>query len=183
MSQCELCSSNTELKAYNVLPATNISANKSVMLCQICREQIEGVKSIDTNHWRCLNESMWSELPAVQVMAWRMLKKLSGEDWARDLLDQLFLDEEIQQWAEAGIVEESKSSDNVKPTKDSNGTILVDGDSVTLIKDLDVKGANFTAKRGTLVKNISLTSNPEHIEGRVNGTQIALLTCFLKKAI
>jgi len=51
-----------------------------------------------------------------------------------------------------------------------------------LIKDLDVKGAGFTAKRGTAVRNISLTSNPEHIEGRVNGTRIVLLTCFLKKS-
>ncbi|MGL5800184.1 MAG: PhnA domain-containing protein, partial [Plesiomonas sp.] len=57
-----------------------------------------------------------------------------------------------------------------------------DGDSVTLIKDLVVKGANFTAKRGTMVKNITLTSNPEHIEGRVNGVHIVLVAAFLKKA-
>lgn len=182
-SKCELCLSSTDLSAYSVPPVAEVSADKSVMICKVCLDQVEGIKPQDTNHWRCLNESMWSEYSVVQVMAWRMLKKLSGEDWARDLLDQLFLDEEIQNWAQVGMVEESHSSDNVKPTKDSNGTILVDGDSVTLIKDLDVKGANFTAKRGTLVKNISLTINPEHIEGRVNGTQIVLLTCFLKKAI
>ena len=52
----------------------------------------------------------------------------------------------------------------------------------TEIKDLVVKGANFTAKRGTMVKNISLTSNPEHIEGRVNGTRIVLVSAFMKKA-
>jgi protein PhnA len=57
----------------------------------------------------------------------------------------------------------------------------VSGDNVTLIKDLDVKGGNFTAKRGTPVRNISLTDNPEHIEGRVNGVRIVLLTCYLKK--
>lgn len=67
-------------------------------------------------------------------------------------------------------------------TRDSNGNALADGDTVTLIKDLDVKGMNFTAKRGTVVKNITLTSNPEHIEGKVNGTTIVLVTRFLKKA-
>jgi len=50
-----------------------------------------------------------------------------------------------------------------------------------LIKDLDVKGAGFTAKRGTVVKNITLTDNPLHIEGRVNGVRIVLVADFLKK--
>ena len=53
---------------------------------------------------------------------------------------------------------------------------------MTIIKDLEVKGAGFTAKRGTVVKNIALTDNPEQIEGRVNGTRIVLLSCFLKKS-
>lgn len=66
--------------------------------------------------------------------------------------------------------------------KDSNGTPLNEGDSVTLIKDLKVKGSSFTLKRGTLVKNIRLTSNDEEIEGRVDRSEIVLKTCFLKKA-
>lgn len=65
--------------------------------------------------------------------------------------------------------------------KDSNGVVIEAGDTVTLIKDLDVKGANFTAKRGTAVRNIGLTRNPEHIEGRVNGQRIVILTQFVKK--
>ena len=93
----------------------------------------------------------------------------------------LYLDEETLAWAEAGVAATS-SNDDTAPTLDSNGNVLQDGDSVTLIKDLVVKGANFTAKRGTMVKNISLTSNPEHIEGRVNGMQIVLVANFLKKA-
>jgi protein PhnA len=72
------------------------------------------------------------------------------------------------------------SSSAIK-TFDSNGIELKDGDSVQIIKDLDVKGAGFVAKRGTLVKNITLTSNPEHIEGKVNKTKLVLKTCFLKK--
>jgi protein PhnA len=180
-SKCELCSSSTSLAVYNILPVTEVIADNSIMICDTCRDLALDPSS-DVNHWRCLNESMWSEFPAVQVMAWRILNKLSTNDWASDLLDQLFLDEETLKFAEA-LNSDEGDVDNVKPTKDSNGTILVEGDSVTLIKDLEVKGANFTAKRGTLVKNISLTSNPEHIEGRVNGTHIVLLTCFLKKAI
>ncbi|MBC7713080.1 MAG: PhnA domain-containing protein [Rhizobacter sp.] len=181
-SKCELCSSDSSLSVFHIPPVASIQPENSIYLCNTCATQIKDPSKIEVNHWRALNESMWSEVPAVQVMAWRQLKQLSGESWARDLLDQLFLDEETLKWAEAGLPE-SESSDDVKPTKDSNGTILLDGDSVTLIKDLEVKGANFTAKRGTLVKNITLTSNPEHIEGKVNGTHIVLLTIYLKKAI
>lgn len=181
-SKCELCSAESKLTAYHVPPVASRSAEKSVMLCDECLGQIEDPSKTDANRWRCLGESMWSEHPAVQVMAWRLLKRLSGHDWAQDLLNQLYLDEELQKWAEAVTDEADRdSASDAVPTKDSNGNVLMDGDSVTLIKDLDVKGANFTAKRGTVVKNISLTSNPAHIEGRVNGTQIVLLTCFLKK--
>lgn len=67
--------------------------------------------------------------------------------------------------------------------KDSNGTPLNDGDSVTLIKDLKVKGTSVTLKRGTLIKNIQLTDNEEEIEGRAEKVKgLVLKTCFLKKA-
>lgn len=179
--KCELCSSQSALNVYNVPPNVNeISLNNSIMICENCRQFILNPGD-NANHWRCLNESMWSEYPPVQVVVWRLLKQLSHLDWARDLSDQLFLEEDVEKWAKDTLKE--SETENIPPTKDSNGSILLDGDSVTLIKDLEVKGANFTAKRGTLVKNISLTSNPLHIEGRVNGTQIVLLTCFLKKAL
>jgi protein PhnA len=68
-------------------------------------------------------------------------------------------------------------------TKDSNGNILSEGDSVTLIKDLKVKGSSVTLKRGTMVKNIHLTNDPEEIECRVEKVKgLVLKTCFLKKA-
>ena len=67
--------------------------------------------------------------------------------------------------------------------KDSNGTILNNGDSVTLIKDLKVKGTSVTLKRGTLVKNIRLTDDVEEIECNANKVKgLVLKTCFLKKA-
>lgn len=68
-------------------------------------------------------------------------------------------------------------------TKDSNGNILSEGDSVTLIKDLKVKGSSITLKRGTMVKGIHLTNDPEEIECRVEKVKgLVLKTCFLKKA-
>jgi protein PhnA len=66
--------------------------------------------------------------------------------------------------------------------KDSNGTLLNEGDSVTLIKDLKVRGSSSMLKRGTVVKNIRLTDSEEEIEGRVEKTHMVLKTCFLKKA-
>ena len=66
---------------------------------------------------------------------------------------------------------------------DSNGTILNNGDSVTLIKDLKVKGTSVTLKRGTLVKNIRLTDDAEEIECNTDKVRgLVLKTCFLKKA-
>ena len=177
-SKCELCASESNLSAYGVQPITETNADTCVLICDTCREQLDNPENIDVNHWRCLNDSMWNTEPAVQVIIWRQLKRISSEAWAQDLLDMLYLEPEVQQWAEAT---ESVANDDPAPSKDSNGTILLAGDNITLIKDLDVKGANFTAKRGTTVKNISLTDNPEHIEGRVNGTRIVLLTKFLKK--
>ncbi len=66
--------------------------------------------------------------------------------------------------------------------KDSNGTLLAEGDSVTLIKDLKVKGSSLTLKRGTVVRNIRLTNSAGEIEGRAGGSTMVLKTEFLKKA-
>lgn len=68
-------------------------------------------------------------------------------------------------------------------TRDSNGTELNDGDSVTLIKDLKVKGTSTTLKRGTMIKNIRLTGDPAEIECRAEKIKdLVLRTEFLKKA-
>jgi protein PhnA len=65
--------------------------------------------------------------------------------------------------------------------KDSNGAELLDGDSVTVIKDLKVKGSSMVIKRGTKVKSIRLTENPEEVDCKIDGSSIVLKTCFLKK--
>ena len=179
-SMCELCTSESNLTVYQIPPVGNANADQCILACNICRDQIENPESIEVNHWRCLNDSMWSQVPAVQVMAWRMLTRLAAEGWPQDLLDMLYLDDELLTWAR--VEDSAGEDDDIAPTLDSNGAVLQSGDAVTLIKDLDVKGAGFTAKRGTAVRNISLTDNPEHIEGRVNGVRIVLLTCYLKKS-
>lgn len=177
--KCELCGATNELNIYEIPPVEVSIADKSIYVCKTCFTQIEDSKKIEVNHWRCLNDSMWSQVPAVQVMAWRMLNRLHNEDWALSLLEMLYLDDETLDWAKA-------DGDDYTSEKiihlDSNGNELKNGDTVTLIKNLEVKGANFTAKRGTAVRKITLVAdNPEHIEGKVEGQHIVILTKFVKK--
>lgn len=178
-SACELCGAKDNLSVYEVPSSVESGADASVYVCATCKDQIEDDSKIDSNHWRCLNDSMWSTVPAVQVMAWRMLNRLKAEGWPQDLLDMLYLDEQTLAWAKAAAVAEEFSIKHM----DSNGVQLQSGDTVVLIKDLNVKGGGFTAKRGTAVRGISLVhDNPEHIEGKVNGQQIVILTQFVKKS-
>ncbi|AUQ65944.1 PhnA domain-containing protein [Phaeobacter inhibens] len=168
---CALCAAETPLVSYDVTGAPD-GQSPEVALCEICAAQVVG--DLDPNHMRCLSSAMWSETPAVQVLAARLLARLADHDWARDLADQLWLEDETRAWVEA--------SPATSAHRDSNGAPLAQGDSVVLIKDLPVKGAGFTAKRGTAVRNISLVAdNPEHIEGRVDGQRIVILTKFVKK--
>ena len=176
---CELCESKEKLSAYELPPVISSNIDNSVLICSDCLAQIDGTKEIDKNHWHCLNASMWSEFVPVQILSYRMLFKLKQMPWANDLLEQMYLDDVALEFAKKTLVEEDDRVANI--TKDSNGAELNTGDSVTIIKDLVVKGAGFTAKRGTLVKRIMLTEDPTHIEGKVNGTQIVLLTKYLKK--
>ena len=179
---CELCGSTVGLRAFEVPPKPYASADRSILACDVCRTQLVGTGSPDANHWRCLNESIWSTVPAVQVVSWRMLHRLPSESWARELLETAYLEEDALKWAQSCLPTTPDDEDAQVPTVDSNGTVLQTGDSVTLIKDLDVKGGGFTAKRGTLVKNISLTNNPKHVEGKINGSVIVLVAAYLKKA-
>lgn len=179
-SVCELCGATENLKAYEVAPKSNKTADESVLVCATCLEQIENPEKMDPNHWRCLNDSMWSEVTAVQVMAWRMLSRLRAEGWPQDLLDMLYMDEETLEWAKA--TGEGEDDDDTEKHVDCNGVELQPGDNVVLVKDLKVGGAGFTAKRGTAVRRISLTADdPTHIEGRVEGQMIYILTKYVKK--
>ena len=174
-SKCEICGAGGTMFPFVVAPKTGNHVDDQVALCKTCHDQIENPESRDMTHWRILNESIWSEVPAVQVLSYRMLKSMSDQDWALDLLGMVFLDDDNLEWAEADI-------DGGIIHKDSNGVVLKQGDNVVIIKDLDVKGANIVAKRGTAVRRITLVKdNAEQIEGRVNDQHIVLLTQFVKK--
>lgn len=179
---CEICGSAETPSVYPVPYSGDRGSDGSITVCQNCLSQMEGSAPVDVNHWRCLTESIWSSVPAVQVVSFRMLKQLQKENWAQQLLETVYLEDSILEWAQADLPAADNDEDVLAPTVDSNGTILSSGDTVTLIKDLNVKGGGFTAKRGTVVKNINMTDNPLHVEGKINGTMIVLVAAFLKKA-
>lgn len=177
--QCELCGATEELSAFVVSPKSGNSADEAVHACKTCKDQLDGTTDVVPNHWRCLNDSMWSEVPAVKVVAYRMLNSLKGEGWPVDLIDMMYLDDETLEWAKQGVEDDAE----VKVVhRDSNGVELLSGDSVVIIKDLNVKGSSLVAKRGTAVRNITLVhDNPEQIEGKVEGQRIVILTQYVKK--
>jgi len=181
-STCELCAATEKLSVFQVAPVTDPEEKNCILVCDTCKTQINGTDNLEANHWRCLNDSMWSEFSAVQVTAWRLLYRLKyqKEAWAQDLIDMMYLDDDMLKWAEA-------TGEHIDPStkiihKDCNGNILLNGDSVVLIQDLKVKGGGFTAKRGEAVHRISLVhDNANHIEGRVGDQHIVILTQYVKK--
>jgi protein PhnA len=171
-SVCELCGSAESVNMMEVAPSDG-TQEQSIYLCLNCKTQIED-DNLDETHFNCLNDSMWSEVPAVAVMSYRLLNSLGRQD----LVDMMYMEDDVKAWADAGISNEEKLV-----YKDANGVVLKMGDTVIITKDLDVKGTGFTAKRGTAVRNIALVPNDsEHIEGRVNGVKIHILTKYLKKS-
>lgn len=159
---CEFCGEDQRLAGVEVAPAGPI------VLCALCR----GDRAASAEHWRCLEGAAWSAVPAVQYAAWRRLASLE-EPWAAETRDAMVLLPEVQALVDAppAVIH-----------RDSNGVQLAQGDTVVLIKDLPVKGAGFTAKRGTAVRGIGLVAeNAAHIEGRVDGQRIVILTEFVKK--
>lgn len=175
--KCEICGNSEELNVFIVSPKEGKNADENVHACQTCISQLNGA-DVDMNHWRCLNDAMWSEVDAVKVVSFRMLHQLKAEPWANDLIEMMYMDEHVEEWAKSGITEDS----GVKHI-DANGVELQNGDTVVLIKDLKVKGgASFTAKRGTAVRNIVLDrDNEKYIEGKVEGQRIVIITDYVKK--
>lgn len=174
--KCELCSNPESISAYTIAPKTGDTDDDNIVICQNCNDQISGKTEMDANHWRCLNDSMWNPTPAVQVMSYRLLKSLSDQDWALDAVNMMYMDEDTIEWAQS-------STRAAVVHIDSNGNILQNGDTVVLIKDLDVKGTSLIAKRGVSVRRIRLVhDNAEQIEGKVEGQQIVILTKFVKKS-
>lgn len=179
-NKCELCQSEAGLKTYEVPPQSSSNPDNSILICVKCLGQIEKKEDLDSNHWKCLAESMWSEVPGVQVMAWRMLNRLKNESWAMENLDMMYLTDENLAWAKA--TGDQDNDGTVDLHKDANGNQLLAGDTVVLTKSLDVKGSTLNAKMGTVVKNIKLVEeNTEQIEGKIEGQVIVILTKYVRK--
>jgi len=104
-SHCELCDKNgIKLEAYELLPLEEDPyVEGCIFICEGCRRQIEQPKKMIPSFWRCLNTSLWSEVPAVQVMAVRILRRLAAkeEHWAIELLEHACLEPELEEWANA----------------------------------------------------------------------------------
>jgi protein PhnA len=178
-NKCELCQSDYTLEVYEV-PGVPGKQDDRILICDKCKRQIDKKEELDSAHWSCLSTTMWSEVPAVQVVAWRMLNRLKNESWASESLDMMYLDEETLAWAKTTGDHDNDSS--VELHKDCNGNLLETGDSVSLIKSLDVKGSSLNAKMGTVVKNIRLVEeNTEQIEGKIEGQMIVILTKYVRK--
>ncbi|MBL0358939.1 MAG: PhnA domain-containing protein [Chitinophagaceae bacterium] len=179
-NKCELCKSENGTTLYEVLPQDRSTEDNNIMICDTCRAQIEKKAALNSAHWNCLTESMWSEVPGVQVVAWRMLNRLRNESWAADNIDMMYLDDERLAWAKATGDHDNDGS--VDLHKDCNGQQLQTGDTVVLTKSLDVKGSTLNAKMGTVVKNIRLVpENTEQIEGKIEGQVIVILTKYVRK--
>lgn len=178
-NQCELCGNSENLSVYTVPDIKENGLNTSLYVCKTCIEQMDDSEKIDANHWRCLNDSMWSEHDAVKIMAWRMLNRIEA-DWSHDLLSMMYLEDETLELAKASG--DGEEDENKITHRDVNGVILETGDSVVLIKDLKVKGSSMIAKQGTAVRNIRLDhDNETYIEGKVDGQQIVIITEYVKK--
>lgn len=175
---CELCSATEELNVYAVPPKSGDEDANVVVVCATCLNAIQNKNFTDTNHWRCLTGSIWSEHAPVQALSYQILNALQSENWAQEALESVFLDESIINWANA---EAQMEADKVVH-KDAFGVILENGDNVILTQNLNVKGANFIAPKGTSVRKIKLVpDNAEQIEGKIEGDVIVILTKYVKK--
>ena len=175
-SKCEISGSDENLVVYLVEPKTEATPENCILITKNLKDQIDNSETTNPNDWRGLSDSMWNENLPVQIVSWRMHARLKNND----MLEMMYLDEDALEWAKA--TGEADDDEGKIIHKDSNGNILKDGDSVVLIKDLDVKGATFTAKRGAAVHNIKLVWDDANlIEGRVENQSIFILTQYVKK--
>lgn len=101
-SKCELCeASGVPLAIYEVAPVPDEpDFDHCLMACETCREQLDNPKRVQPDHWRCLTKSIWSEVPAVQVLSLRYLRRFAEQhQWAADTLEIIFLSPEVEEWA------------------------------------------------------------------------------------
>ena len=170
---CELCNESVAVHEYTVTPKKDDDVANQVALCDAC---LNAITNNDQGYnWRFLEGSIWSTEPSVQALSYRILQQLKEQSWASDVINSVDLDENTVQWAMSAF-------DVADIHKDAFGNVLENGDNVVLTQALNVKGTNFTASKGTVVKRIKLVAdNPEQIEGKVNEQTIVILCKFVKK--
>jgi len=171
---CELCSTETATVAYAVSPRSNDVIENEVVLCNTCLTALDTEKN--SAHWQCLAGSIYKEEPSVQALSYRILYQYKDEEWANDILQSVDFSEPVVNWALSAFEKQEVH-------KDANGTLLENGDNVVLTQVLNVKGANFMAPKGTIVKKIKLVpDNAEQIEGKINEQTIVILTKYVRKS-
>lgn len=171
---CELCAAEIATISYLVSPHTDEQPEHMVGLCATCLREMN--ESGLSQHWQCLAGSIWNGEPSVQALTYRILYKHRDIEWANDILQSVQLDEEVVNWAVSAF--------EVKAVhRDSNGKELQNGDTIVTTQTLNVKGANFMAPKGTVVRKIRLVpDNVDQIEGKVNDQTIVILTRFVRKS-
>lgn len=103
-SKCELTgAAGVPLRPYEVPPVANEpDLDRTLLVSEECHEALARPDKLAGRTWQCLAEVVWSEMPAVQVVAWRMLNRLAQkEDWAREVIEEVFLDPEVEEWAKS----------------------------------------------------------------------------------
>lgn len=171
---CELCNTETADIAYTVSPRNNDVIENEVALCNACLAALDDKNA--SLHWQCLAGSIWNTEPSVQALSYRILYHFKEEDWARDIMSSVELDESVINWAMTAFEQKAVHLD-------SNGNELQGGDTVVLTQSLNVKGTNFTAPKGTIVRRIRLVpDNTDQIEGKINEQTIVILTKFVRKS-
>ena len=170
---CELCNTQPAVHEYTVSPKSDDAIENKVALCNTCLTAMNEKGKGD--YWRVLEGSIWNPEPAVQALSYRLLHTYKDEEWAASVINSVDLDEATEQWALSAF-------EVANVHKDAYGNPLETGDTVVLTQNLNVKGTNFTAAKGTIVKRIRLVpDNTEQIEGKVNDQTIVILTKYVKK--
>lgn len=103
-SKCELTgAAGVPLRPYEIPPvAEEPDIERILLLSEACHEVLERPQKLAGRGWQVLAEVVWSESPAVQVVAWRMLNHLAKtEDWAREVIEEVFLDPDVEEWAKS----------------------------------------------------------------------------------
>lgn len=103
-SKCELTgAAGVPLRPYEVPPVPPMpELARTLLLSEACHTVLERPQQLAGRAWQCLAETIWSEMPAIQVVSWRMLNHLAKrEDWAREVIEEVFLDPEVETWAKS----------------------------------------------------------------------------------